>query len=216
MIQAQYMGGGSDLWARGEAQRQANAAAAAKQPYDLMGYGANYAGEASAAGDAGTKAQLAALRMYGRGVGGSGPSVAHVLGDQQQGQNARAAAAMAGAVRGGGAAAGSLGAIGAGSAAQADASMRAAQLRSAEQQQAMLGYAQIAEQLYGQRQAYDQLAMQRALQGDKNALGWYSAQRGLDVNQQAIDRDFYGRIINSGMGALGGASSFAGSLGGQQ
>lgn len=180
--------------------------------YDLGGYGNNYAGYGKESRDIGAAGQQAALQMYADQASGNGPSVAEAQLRQQTEANNRAAMAMAARTRGGNLAGMQQQALAAGSGANAATNQAAAALRNQEQQQAMAAYADLSSRMYGQGLAYDQLASNQALQGDQNALGWYTGKRGLDLQKQASDRQFYGGLINSGIGMASSLLDVAGSM----
>jgi hypothetical protein len=57
------------------------------------------------------------------------------------------------------------------------------------------------------------MMMERALQGDEQALNWYRAKRGLDVAQETADRQFWGKMINSSLNAAGSMAGAAATMG---
>ncbi len=178
--------------------------------FDLYGNNGGYSGLANESRNPGLALQQQAASMYGEQAAGRGPSAAQAMLQQQSGQNLRAAMAMQGRARGGNIGQTGQQASAAFGGAQAQLSQQAAAMRAQEQLQGMAGVAGMGSQMYNQGFAYDQLASQNALQSDQNALGWYSADRGMDIQQSNFDKQMKFGLANAGIGAAGAALGAAG------
>ncbi len=171
----------------------------------------DFAGHADASRSPGLAGQLDAMGMYRQGALGQAPSAAQMAWQQQAQQNATNALGLAARGRGGNIA-GQMGQAMAGNAyANQQTNQGMAQLRAQEQQAAQAGYAGMANQLYGQGFGYDQLAQQSRAQAADNTLGWYSAERGMDLQQDAFQHQRQMDRFNMGMSA---AKTVAGAVGG--
>lgn len=166
---------------------------------------ADYAGLAQAYGDAGREGLVDAMDMYRQQAMGLSPSLANAQMAQAIAANNRQAMSMAGNARGGNLQGSFQSAMNAGSGANAFAAQQGAINRIAEQQAGMAGLAGLSGQLSQQGMGYAGINLQNALTQDQNALAWYSAQRGLDLQQRGQDRDFYGGLARAGIGAAGSA-----------
>jgi len=191
-------------------------ASAMMQKYGLdpqAGQG-NYAGVAQANRNAGFSGQGQAMDMYRRQAMGQGPSIAQAQLRNQSQRNMTDALALSARSRGGNISGMASQVLGANAYAQAQTNQQAAMLRAQEQQAAMQGYAGMANQLAGQGLAYDQLGTQASLGASQNALGWYSADRGMDMQAQENDRAFamglYDRGADLAKSIAGGAGGAAG------
>lgn len=191
-------------------------AAAMQRKYGLdptAGAG-NIAGVAQANRNAGFSGQGQAMDMYRRQAMGQGPSIAQAQLQNQSQRNMTDALALSARSRGGNIAGMASQVQGANAYAQAQTNQQAAMLRAQEQQAAMQGYAGMANQLAGQGLAYDQLGTQASLGASQNALGWYSADRGMDMQAQEADRAFalglYDRGAQLAKSVAGGAGGAAG------
>lgn len=174
----------------------------------------NYAGVAQANRNAGFSGQGQAMDMYRRQAMGQGPSIAQAQLRNQSQRNMTDALALSARSRGGNISGMASQVLGANAYAQAQTNQQAAMLRAQEQQAAMQGYAGMANQLAGQGLAYDQLGTQASLGASQNALGWYSADRGMDMQAQEADRAFalglYDRGADLAKSIAGGAGGAAG------
>lgn len=174
-----------------------------------MGSG-NFGDYAQQARGIGVPAQADAMKLYRDQALGQGPSVAREMWQQQAGRNMTDALALANRGRGGNIAGAQQQALASNAYAQQQTNQGMAALRAQEQQAGMAGYAGMAGQVAGQGLAYDQLGMQAALAGAQNRLGWYQADRGMDLQQNAQS---WGRTMDAlNMGAkygqmIGGAMS---------
>jgi hypothetical protein len=173
----------------------------------------NYGQNADNYANMGLSAQLDAADFYRRQMEGLSPSIANMQMQQGIEQNNRAAMGLMGQARGGNVASAYGQALGA----QQGANLQAAQMgsinRLAEQQAAAQAYANLGSQMAQGGLGWGALSNQNALGLDQNALGWYGAKRGLDLQQRGQDRDFYGGLIRSGAGMIGsmmGAVSMGG------
>lgn len=170
-----------------------------------------YQGLANEPRNAGLGAQKQALDMYGNQAAGRGPSAAQAMLQQQNQQNLRTAMALQGRQRGGniGQGGGQVAAMYGG--AQSQLAQQSAILRAQEQQAALAGLAGLGSQMYGQGLGYDQLAVQQGLGYQQLQNDWKLGKRGLDLQKERDDKQFWGGMINAGIGAVG---SIAGAAGG--
>lgn len=155
---------------------------------------------------AGNAAMTQAMDMYGAQAMGTGPSLAGATMQQGLEANNRAAMGLMGQARGGNVAGAYQQALGAQSGANMQTAQQGAINAMAEQQAGLQGYAGLAGQSAQLGQGYSQLASQHQLAADQNDLGWYAAKRGMDIQKQQGDRDFFGGLIQSGIGAAGSAA----------
>lgn len=165
--------------------------------------------------NAGRQAVGQAQDMYARQINGTAPSLANMQMRQGIEQSNRGAMGMLGQSRGGNIA----GSYGQALQAQQGAAQMGAQQgainRLMEQQAAMQGYSQLAQQQGQLGLGYSGLASQHQLQADQNDLGWYGARRGLDLQQQGADRGYMMGLINAGISGAGAvASAVGGGMGG--
>jgi len=164
----------------------------------------NYAGNAQAYGQTGLAGQMQAMEMFRNNANGTGgPSLAQLQMQQGMEQSQRGAMGLMGQTRGGNLAGAYSQALGAQSGAMANTNQQAGMLRAQEQLAAQQAYAGMSNQMAGQGLAYDQLNLQNALGQDQNSLGWYSAKRGMDLQQTQANRGFYTDLIKTGMGVVG-------------
>lgn len=160
--------------------------------------------------EAGRLATNSALGMYGRQATGQTPSLANMQMQQGIEQGNRGAMGMLGQSRGGNIA-GSYGqALQAQQGAAQMGAQQGAMNRMMEQQAAMQGYSQLAQQQSQMGLGYSGLASQHQLAADQNDLGWYGAKRGMDLQQDAADSAFLGGILNSTIGMVGSAAGAVG------
>lgn len=159
---------------------------------------------------AGNAATTQALDMYGQQAMGLGPSLAQ--GTMQQGleANNRAALGMLGQARGGNVAGAYQQALGAQSGANMMTAQQGAMNAMAEQQAGLAGYAGLAQSTSQLGLGYSASASQHQLQADQNDLAWYAGRRGLDMQQQAQNRDFTMGLVNAGIAGAGAISSAIG------
>jgi hypothetical protein len=163
-------------------------------------YGGNdFTSLANASREPGLGAQLTALGQYQSDALGNGPSLAEMQLKQQSDQQMAQALAMGASSLGG-----SQMAMGAQNSAGMQLNAAAAQQRAAEIAQAQAAVGQISGQLYGQGQNYDQLAMQQGLGAEQNSLDWYSAKRGMDMQQDQRNKEWTMGLIQAGAAAGGG------------
>ncbi|HKY49853.1 MAG TPA: tail fiber domain-containing protein [Candidatus Limnocylindria bacterium] len=173
----------------------------------LRGYygGNDYTALANESRVPGLGAQLGALGQYqAQAQGLGGPSLAEMQLRQQSDQQMGQALALASRGRGGNIAGNAQQAMAANAYTQQQTNADAAQLRAAEQAQAQAAAAQLGGQLYQQGFGYDQLGNARTLGADSNALGWYSAERGMDLERDAQNRQWTLGLVQAGAGAVGG------------
>jgi hypothetical protein len=196
------------LWDMGEASK-------VNKTQDFANIRGSYLGNdfnalANQARQPGANAQMGLLQQYqAQALGQGGPSVAQQqLAQQAQMQQAQTAAvgmrSRGGGLQGMGQQVGAAQQYG-----QQQYGAQQAQLQAAEQAQARAAAAQLGAQMYGQGFGYDQLGMQRTLGGDQSQLGWYAAQRGMDLQGDAAAKAFAMGIINAGAGFVGGVSGGA-------
>lgn len=150
-------------------------------------------------GAEGQAAQAAALGMYGDLARG-GSSLAQDQLRQSATQNVSAGYGLA-AMQRGGSLYGARRQAGTNAAAtNAAADQQAAILRAQQMEAGRAGLADLGSLVYGQGLGYQQLAQQAALQGQQNSVNWYQTQRELDLKRKQSDRQFYGDLINGGIG----------------
>jgi hypothetical protein len=159
----------------------------------------------------GFAAQQNALGMYGAAANGQGESAAQRLLAMESGRNQRQAYQLAASGRGGNLASMQRAALGAQAGAQAQTRQQAATLRADEIASARAGYAGLAGQMYGQGLAYDQLGGQTGIAGAQNALDWYKAQRGFQMQE---DQNRFTRGMAIANGVIGGVSAVGDMVGG--
>jgi hypothetical protein len=153
----------------------------------------------------GLQAQLGALGQYqAQALGQAGPSLAELQLQQQGQQQMGQALALSSRGRGGNIAGMAQQGLAAQQYGAQQLNAQQAQLRAAGQAQAQAAAAQLGGQLYSQGFGYDQLNQQGVLGADQNALGWYEAQRGMDLQRDAQNRQWSLGLIQAGAGAVGG------------
>jgi hypothetical protein len=148
----------------------------------------------------GLAAQMDAAGFYRAQAMGQTPSLAEMQMRQglEQGQRQTMQAATMG--RGGNLAGMQQGAISAGAGMAAQTNQAAAMLRAQEQQAAMAGLAGLGGQMYGQGMGYDQLAAQSSQANAAQMLDWYSARRGMDLQESQNNWNRKMGLMNFGWG----------------
>lgn len=199
-----------NLWDQsGEAKQNLLAGLQGSRP--IIGQN-DYAGNAQAYGQTGLQGQMNAMELFRQNANGTGgPSLAQLQLQQGTDMNNRAAMGLMGQSRGGNLAGAYSQALGAQSGANLQLGQNTALLRAQEQLAAQQAYAGMANQMAQQGMGYDQMNLQNALGQDQNALGWYSAKRGLDM--QASQNKFNRNMQIGGM-VLGGVSALGQVVGG--
>lgn len=137
----------------------------------------------------GLAGQADVMGMYRNQALGQGPSVAGQMWQQQQQRNATDALALAARGRGGNIAGMGQQALASNAYSNMQTNQGMAALRAQEQQAGMAGYAGMANQVSGQGFGYDQLNANTQLQADQNTLGWYGAERGMNMQQDMNDHN---------------------------
>jgi hypothetical protein len=162
--------------------------------------------------NAGFAGQADAMGMYQQQALGRGPSAAAAMWQQQNQRNTTDALALAARGRGGNIAGQGQQALAANTYANMQTNQGLAALRAQEQQAGMAGYAGMANQISGQGLQYSQLGAQTSLGAAQNQLGWYSADRGMDMQQDMNSHQRTMDWMNQGRewgqaisGAAGGA-----------
>lgn len=167
---------------------------------------------AGAARDQGFGAQYDALNMFrDQAMGTGGPSAAQIAWQQQAQQNATNSLALAARGRGGNITGAGQQALASNVYANQQTNAGLAQLRAQEQAAGQASYAGLAGQMVGQGFGYDQMNTQAQLQADQNTLGWYGAERGMDMQQDQFSHQKMMDRFNMGMQA---AKTVAGAVGG--
>lgn len=164
--------------------------------------------------NAGFGAQADVMAQYRRqAMGQGGPSMAQMQMRDQAQRNMMESLALSARSRGGNIAGMQNQAMASNAYAGQQLNRDAAMLAAQEQQAAQAAYAGMANQLAGQGLAYSQLGAQTSLGASQNALGWYSADRGMDMQQQQSDRNFamglYDRGADLAKSIMGGAGAGA-------
>lgn len=171
-------------------------------------------GIAGANRNAGFAGQADVMDQYRRqSLGQGGPSMAEMQLRNASQRNMMESLALSARGRGGNIAGMGQQAMASNAYAGQQLGRDAAMLRAQEQQAAQAAYAGMANQLSGQGFNYSQLNAQTGLGASQNALGWYSAERGMDMQKQEADRAFalglYDRgadLVKSVAGGVGGGA----------
>lgn len=158
-------------------------------------------------------AQQLAYEQYRAAALGQAPSVAQAQLQAGMEANQRAAMALAARTRGGNIAGAFDSAMAAGTGAMLATNQQAAMLRAAEMEAGRAGLGALGGQLAGQQFGYDQLVQDSTINMRGQDLNYNLGKRGMDIQQEANDRQFWGGLAQAGIGALGsvlgGVSSVA-------